>query len=218
MRSPASASRRQSPKLIRRDWRYHMAGIKMTEITSFTGVKQPLVFRRCRALLVVSFFCALLFSLPGVADAAEIRRMALLIGNADYSFNPLKNPLNDANDLGRKLSAIGFETTVLANPDYKQFKSAIKSFYDEVSQDSSVVSVFYYAGHAVQMNSVNYLISVDAQIVDQQSMINGSISINDLLRRIVTTSNHQNLIILDACRDNPFKGISSTDKGRGIVK
>ena len=71
--------------------------------------------------------------------------MALLIGNADYSFAPLKNPLNDANDLGSRLASIGFETKVIANPGYKRFRSEIRSFYQEVSKDPETLSVFYYA-------------------------------------------------------------------------
>lgn len=142
--------------------------------------------------------------------------MALLIGNADYAYAPLKNPLNDASDLGRRLNSIGFETTVIANPHYEEFRSAIRSFYQEVSKDPETLSVFYYAGHAVQMNNVNYLIPIDAEIRDQLTLVQASISINDLLKDMAHTRNQQNLIILDACRDNPFSEIRSEDKGRGI--
>ncbi len=168
------------------------------------------------SIVLITLLWLVLSSLPQVAEAAETRRIALLIGNADYYFAPLKNPLNDANDLGHKLAAIGFVTTVIENPGYQQFRSAIRSFYHEVSQDPDTLSVFYYAGHAIQMNNVNYLIAVDSKIADQQSLIDGSISINDLLRDMVQTSNQQNLIILDACRDNPFKAISAEDQTRGI--
>ncbi|MCP4431672.1 MAG: caspase family protein [Gammaproteobacteria bacterium] len=167
-------------------------------------------------ILLITLFGLLLSGLVQFADAAEERRMALLIGNADYYFAPLKNPLNDATDLGDRLASIGFETKVIANPGYKRFRSEIRSFYHEVSKDPETLSVFYYAGHAIQMNNVNYMIAVDSRIADQQSLINGSISINDLLRDMVQTTNQQNLIILDACRDNPFKAINSEDQSRGI--
>jgi uncharacterized caspase-like protein len=156
-------------------------------------------------------------SMPQVAGAGEIRRIALLVGNADYYFAPLKNPLNDANDLGSKLADIGFETRVMDNPGYEKFRAAIRSFYHEVSLDPETLSVFYYAGHAVQMNNINYLIAVDSKIADQQSLIDGSISINDLLRDMQQTNNQQNLIILDACRDNPFKALSAEAQSRGIA-
>ncbi len=140
------------------------------------------------SIVLITLLWLVLSSLPQVAEAAETRRIALLIGNADYYFAPLKNPLNDANDLGHKLAAIGFETTVIENPGYQQFRSAIRSFYHEVSQDPDTLSVFYYAEHAIQMNNVNYLIAVDSKIADQQSLIDGSISINDLLRDMAQTS------------------------------
>jgi uncharacterized caspase-like protein len=175
----------------------------------------PWECRLSAALLVLLGTIFSTWSQPG--EAAEMRRMALLVGNAAYSFAPLKNPLNDANDLGASLAAIGFETTVLENPGLEQFRDAIRSFYDEVSKEPNTLSVFYYAGHAVQMNNVNYLIAVDSKIVDQQTLIAGSISINDLLRDMQQTRNQQNLIILDSCRDNPFKGIGADDESRGIA-
>jgi uncharacterized caspase-like protein len=174
--------------------------------------------RACRfsaALLVLLGTIFSTWSQPG--EAAEMRRMALLVGNADYVFAPLKNPLNDANDLGASLAAIGFETTVLENPGFEQFRDAIRSFYDEVGKDPNTLSVFYYAGHAVQMNNVNYLIAVDSKIVDQQTLIDSSISINDLLRDMQQTRNQQNLIILDACRDNPFRALDAGNDSRGIA-
>ena len=173
---------------------------------------------RCRlfaAFLILLGMALSTWSLTG--EAAEMRRMALLVGNADYYFAPLKNPLNDANDLGGSLEAIGFDVTVLENPGFDRFRDAIRTFYDEVSEDPDTLSVFYYAGHAVQMNNVNYLIAVDSKIVDQQTLIDGSISINHLLRDMQQTRNQQNLIILDACRDNPFKAIESDDESRGIA-
>lgn len=171
--------------------------------------------RYTAALFVLLGMLATISPRPG--EAAELRRMALLVGNADYYFAPLKNPLNDANDLGNSLAAIGFETTVLENPGFDRFRAAIRSFYDEVSEDPDTLSVFYYAGHAVQMNNVNYLLAVDSKIVDQQTLIDGSISINDLLRDMQQTRNQQNLIILDACRDNPFKAIQADDESRGVA-
>jgi uncharacterized caspase-like protein len=181
------------------------------------AAEQSIVAKGCKAWVTLpAVFWMVFAGFAQIADAADARRLALLIGNADYTFAPLKNPLNDANDLGDRLASIGFETKVIANPGYRRFRSEIKSFYQEVSKDPETISVFYYAGHAVQMNNVNFLIAVDSRISDQQSLINGSISINDLLRDMALTSNHQNFIILDACRDNPFKTISAEDQSRGI--
>ena len=182
------------------------------------AAEQSVVARVCKAWISsLAMFLLVIVGFVQIADASEGRRMALLIGNADYTFAPLKNPLNDANDLGDRLSSLGFETKVIANPGYMRFRSEISSFYQEVSKDPETISVFYYAGHAVQMNNVNFMIAVDSRISDQQSLISGSISINDLLQDMALTSNLQNLVILDACRDNPFKAISSEDQTRGIA-
>ena len=164
-------------------------------------------------LIIVSM---LLACSAGIAQAKETKRMALLIGNADYSFSPLKNPLNDASDLSRRLSSIGFHTTMLANPTYQQFQSAITSFYNAVSKDPETLSVFYYAGHAIQLNNVNYLIPVDAKVSSLDTLVDESISINDLLLAMAHTSNKQNLVILDACRTNPFKDVSAEDAGSEV--
>jgi uncharacterized caspase-like protein len=150
------------------------------------------------------------------AHADKVKRMALLIGNTDYSFAPLKNPVNDASDLGSRLSALGFQTTLLTNPDSSRIQDAIKDFYRKVSRDPDALSVFYYAGHAVQMNNVNYLIPVDAQITSQETLVSQSISINDLLVAMKQTSNQKNLVILDACRTNPFKDIKADKSGRSM--
>ena len=165
-------------------------------------------------LIIISM---LLACSVGTAQAKETKRMALLIGNADYSFSPLKNPLNDAGDLSRRLKSIGFHTTMLANPTYQQFQSAITAFYDAVSKDPDTLSVFYYAGHAIQLNNVNYLIPVDAKVSTLDTLVNESISINDLLLAMAHTSNKQNLVILDACRTNPFKDVSAEDASRAEV-
>ena len=193
----------------------HVTKYGMKELQN--AAEQGIVVRGCKAwITLLAMSCLVFAGLVQVADASEGRRLALLIGNADYTFAPLKNPLNDANDLGDRLSSLGFETKVIANPGYGRFRSEIRSFYQEVSKDPENISVFYYAGHAVQMNNVNFLIAVDSRISDQQSLIDGSISINDLLRDMALTSNLQNLVILDACRDNPFKTISTADQSRGL--
>jgi uncharacterized caspase-like protein len=150
----------------------------------------------------------------GTAHSKETKKMALLIGNADYSFSPLKNPLNDAADLNNRLASLGYDTKMLANPDSEEFHSAIKSFYSVVSKDPDTLSVFYYAGHAIQMNNVNYMIPVDAKITDLDALVKESISINELLEAMAQTNNQKNLVILDACRVNPFKQISSKDENR----
>ena len=159
--------------------------------------------------------CLLLVGVVTAAPAGEVKRMALLVGNADYSYAPLKNPINDAADLNNRLVGLGFNTTLLTNPSSKQFRAAIRDFYRDVGGNSDTVSIFYYAGHAVQMNNVNYLIPVDAWITDQAALVKQSVSINELLTAMGQTHNEKNLVILDACRNNPFGKIQAEDRSRG---
>jgi len=167
-------------------------------------------------IAVFAFFWMIFAGSVEIAYSEEKKKMALLIGNADYPFAALRNPVNDAGDLSSRLKSIGFDTIMLANPGYEQFKSAIMSFYRVVSEDPETLSVFYYAGHATQMNNVNYLIPVDSKISDQKTLVKESISINDLLLAMAQTSNQKNMVILDACRNNPFKKVSTEDQSRGI--
>lgn len=143
--------------------------------------------------------------LPLMTLQAEESRRALLIGNADYRYAPLKNPINDIRDLGGELQKLGFSVQRLENPSYSNSIDAIDSFYQQVAADGDGVSLFYYAGHAVQLDNVNYLVPTDAEIKSQQSLTRQSVSIRQLLTAMQQTRNRKNLIILDACRNNPFK-------------
>lgn len=136
--------------------------------------------------------------------ADDNTKLALLIGNADYSYAPLKNPINDITDLGKALDKLGFDVTILENPSYQQSLTSIDSFYKKIALDYEATTVFYYAGHAVQMNNMNYMIPVDAKIIDSKSLAEQSVSINHLLKAMQQTINRKNLVILDACRNNPF--------------
>lgn len=169
-----------------------------------------------RHVLALTLLGIVLAGSAQTAHSEERKRMALLIGSADYPFAPLKNPVNDAADMNSRLGSLGFDTTLIKNPDRVQFRTAIRSFYNAVSKDPETLSVFYYAGHAIQMNNVNYLIPVDAKISNQHSLVEQSISINELLLAMAQTVNQKNLIILDACRNNPFKEMRVDDPGRGV--
>jgi uncharacterized caspase-like protein len=179
------------------------------------GEKVAKISYRPYLIFFILLWMVLAYSIE-TAHSKDTKKMALLIGNADYSFSPLRNPLNDAGDLNRRLASLGFETTMHANPSSEEFQSAITSFYSVVSKDPETLSIFYYAGHAIQMNNVNYMIPVDAKITDHDTLVKESISINELLLAMAQTNNQKNLVILDACRVNPFKQISSKDQSRGV--
>jgi len=89
------------------------------------------------------------------------KRLALIIGVSDYQFaSKLKNPINDANSMDNVLSKLGFETIVLKNPSYKDFKLALNDFGDNLNEYDS--GLFYFAGHGIQVKGMNYLIPSDA--------------------------------------------------------
>lgn len=150
--------------------------------------------------LVLSLF------IPSISVAFEriVPRYALVIGNGSYKFSPLKNPANDAADMASTLRSLRYEVTVVVDQNPAQMRDTVTSFYNKIKQQDAI-SVFYYAGHAIQANNINYLIPVNAKITSYDSMKTEAFSINELLYALKRASSKQNIIILDACRNNPFK-------------
>lgn len=137
------------------------------------------------------------------ANAAEEYRFALVIGNASYPIGSLKNPINDAKDISASLKALGFEVETRLDISKADIGKTVKNFYRKLS-DRDAVSVFYYAGHAIQLNSNNYLIPVDANISDLNSLDSEAYGFNQLLANMHKARSRTNIVILDACRNNPF--------------
>jgi len=133
---------------------------------------------------------------------------ALIIGNAAYSIGNLDNPINDANDIASKLEQLDFEVTLLVDTDYSTMRKAISQFYANIS-DRNDVSVFYYAGHAMQIDSVNYLLPLDVKYDSVEAIINSTLDLNFLLNNMKRAKSRSNIVILDACRNNPFEKRSS---------
>lgn len=143
-------------------------------------------------------------ALPCFAYNESLPRYALVIGNSHYEFAPLKNPANDANDIAEKLRKLRYRTTVATNLNPQQFRETVAEFYDSIAE-SNAVSVFYYAGHGVQIRNTNYLIPVEVAIDTAAQLMANAFSINELLAALTDSTSEQNIIILDACRNNPFK-------------
>ncbi len=163
-----------------------------------------------RLLLNIVFSIILLisFSPPAVAD----KRVALVIGNSDYKDSPLNNPVNDAIDITAALKKTGFEVDYYTNINRKQMREAIRKFGDKLRQADT--GLFYFAGHGIQIKGRNYLIplAVDVQAADEVE--DESIDANAVLRKMETAGNAVNIVILDACRNNPFaRSFRSLDRG-----
>ena len=132
------------------------------------------------------------------------KRLALIIGISDYQFaSKLRNPVNDAISMDNVLSKLGFETVVLKNPTYKDFKLALNEFGENLNEYDS--GLFYYAGHGIQVKGLNYLIPTDANPLSENQVEFDCINANQILSLMSDSINETNFIILDACRNNPFE-------------
>ena len=145
------------------------------------------------------------------------RRDALVIGNANYnpSVGKLANPVNDASDLASALKSLHFNVILTLNNKKTDLERMIKSFTESLATDS--VALLYYAGHGVQIEGQNYLIPVDASADDEIEAKNVSISMDAVLERMQKTKNKMNIIIFDACRNNPFARRFRSTAGRGLA-
>ncbi len=134
--------------------------------------------------------------------AATEQRVALVIGNANYKSAPLRNPVNDAKAVADKLQGLGFKVTLKLDQDQKGMADAIRTFGNQLKAGGA--GLFYYAGHGMQVKGHNFLIPVDADIRNEDEVPYRSIDANEVLSKMETAQNRLNLMILDACRNNPF--------------
>jgi AbiJ N-terminal domain 3/Caspase domain len=139
-------------------------------------------------------------------------RKALVIGCSKYQFaNPLVNPLNDANGVEAILQKLGFEVTKKIDPSQKELKITIDEFGDKLK--GSDIGLFYFAGHGVQVKGLNYLIPVDANLSSEKIVEYDCVEAGRILAHMEDARTEVNIMILDACRNNPFE----RSWGRGIA-
>ena len=146
---------------------------------------------------------ALILTFASVAPAWSEKRVALVIGNAAYRDAPLRNPVNDARAMTAKLKAMGFEVILRENATKLEMERAIADFGDLLGPDT--VGMFFYAGHGLQVNGRNQLVPVDARIVSEQRVRLETVDADIVLEQMAAARNRVNLVILDACRINPFE-------------
>src|SRR6202167_1353721 len=153
--------------------------------------------------------------LTAVQAAAAETRIALIIGNSDYVNPNLKliNPANDAAAMQRALQAAGFETIVKLNARRLDFYHAVDEFTAKIGRDQHAVGLFYYAGHGVQAEGTNYLIPVDADIQAEADLEANAFDAARVLRAMKAAQNEMNIVILDACRDNPLPKTRGMQRG-----
>ncbi len=130
-------------------------------------------------------------------------RVALLIGNNAYPSSPLRNAGNDARDLGAALREMGFKTIVKENTSRAQMIAALQEFGKAL--DGAEAALFFYAGHAMQFKDRNYLIPIDAVMGSEDDVTFFSVEVSQVFDRMERARTRFNFVILDACRDNPFR-------------
>jgi hypothetical protein len=168
---------------------------------------------------------------PEAAAAAEAReqvnslpRIALVVGNSRYQEQPLRNPANDAQAIAAQLKGLRFTVTVQLDAGRQEMLEAIRAYGGSLAK-SKGVGLFYFAGHGAQLAWRNYLIPVDAAIKTSEQMAAQAVDMNALLDDLIRARNAMNIIILDACRDNPFgaqvalaqQGLSQLDAPPGTL-
>jgi uncharacterized caspase-like protein len=160
--------------------------------------------------LFACFFLLFIFTLP-----AHAARYALVIGNGDYpGKNYLgNNPGNDARAIGAALQSVGFKVTRIFDIRNKtQFKRKINAFAKQLGANDEVV--FYYSGHGIQVKGKNYLLPIRAEMVAAGQVEEETLSVDYVLGGLTRAG--KGVVIIDACRDNPFKSIFKGDAPDGL--
>lgn len=162
--------------------------------------------RRAAVLALTALFLAW-----GMAPA-EARRLALIVGNSDYSaITPLRNAINDAEAMSDALARLGFEVTLLTDVDSADFWLRLDEFSARAKDAES--TLFFYSGHAFQMGGVNYLVPVGAQLSSREAIERETWNLDGIIARL-QNRNRQTLIFLDACRNDP---LPSAVRGTGAA-
>ena len=147
-----------------------------------------------------------------VAVPAHAKRFALVVGNAAYAEDRLTNPVNDALLMRKTLTELGFEVKLVQDGDRSTLLRALRDF--EASIKKADVALFYFAGHGVQVEGNNYLIPIKAALESESDVRDYAVDASSVLRRIEDAGAKVGLVVLDACRNNPFVRKSrSLDRG-----
>ncbi|MGD8652076.1 MAG: caspase domain-containing protein, partial [Desulfobacterales bacterium] len=168
-----------------------------------------------RKFTVLVLFLSLLWS--SVALFAQergiklhVERLALVIGNSAYQTASLKNPLNDAEDMAATLRKLGFKVILKKDADQRSMEDAIRSFGRQLRNGG--IGLFYFAGHGLQIGGRNYLIPVDARIESESDVKYEAVDAGRVLGKMEDARNQLNIVILDACRNNPYARAFRSDQ------
>jgi hypothetical protein len=189
---------------------------------SRSSCRRPAGFRGSAiAACCVSLLAAIALPAPAAAD----KRVALVIGNADYTHaGRLPNPGNDANDMAAALKGVGIEVILGVNLDKRAFDGKVREFSRALANADA--GILFYAGHGLQVGQRNYLIPVDAQLQSERDLEFETVALDFVMRQMeIDREGKTNVVFLDACRDNPLArnlsramGTRSASVGRGLAE
>lgn len=173
-----------------------------------------------RILIILLLYCSFSnaqqrgFIIEKKDDGTPEKRLALIVGNKDYvrPDSRLDNPVNDARDMAEALSSAGFDTLLVLNATQREMKKAVDNFGSKLEEYD--VALFYYSGHGIQYNQENYLIAIDASLKEYTDIEYDCVALGRIMGKMKASRVKNNIVILDACRDNPFP---KTLGSRGVV-
>ncbi|MDE2380220.1 caspase family protein [Bradyrhizobium sp.] len=153
------------------------------------------------------------------ALAGPEQRVALVIGNSNYRNAPqLANPDNDAQSMAQFLNSAGFEVIAATDLTQNDMLRVVQDFSAKVAaRGPNTVAMVYYAGHGVQLAGENYLVPVDARVSSPNELVSNSVRLVDVMSTLETIPSRMRIVILDACRNNPFPTINDAGRGLAIV-
>ena len=137
--------------------------------------------------------------------SSDQKRVALVIGNSDYKVGPLQNPAHDAEDISGVLRTLGFIVQTKINANHIEMEEAVDRFVQEIQNGD--VALFYFSGHGIQVKGENYLIPLGDSIKSETDVRYKTVNAGLILGKMEESRNRANIVILDACRNNPFKGL-----------
>lgn len=173
--------------------------------------------------IAIRSLCLFFIFLHSTASVHAEKRVALIVGNGSYTrAGTLENPVNDARELGNALRRLDFEVHQEENLQRSTFLEAIRTF--SKSLEGADVALFFYAGHGIQVAGENYLVPVDANLQDESDINDELIAVKSLLKQMDGSAKTR-IILLDACRNNPFTtglarsmGTKSVEVGQGLAR
>jgi uncharacterized caspase-like protein len=175
--------------------------------------------RKTVFFIVISIISAFSFALETVqaGRAATVeRRVALVIGNSKYQGAPLRNPIHDAEDLTKLLNLFRFTVITRTNVNQRQMEDAVNEFAQMIK--GSDVALFYYSGHGTQVREENYLIPVGENIQSESDVRYKAVNAGYVVGKMEEAKTQTNIIILDACRNPPYKGFQSLSRGLTMMQ